>query len=177
MHKLLHLRSLTDQVRCSPCNHQLGAQTACGKLNQVIGHSTARYYPTLASCMPGLAIQAFIAEPRLLAQRKSTITRWLHDSGKAGVHNESQVAKGHIKAASLSVSKSFKFISTDLMLSLQVMVLGGTHNDIQATVSHGRRSKRHQIRAFDHYSNGGGTWVCLYCFLPHTYYFEQDTHA
>ncbi|DBB11746.1 TPA: hypothetical protein ACH3X3_005911 [Trebouxia sp. C0006] len=40
----------------------------------------------------------------------------------------------------------------------KVMVLGGTHNDIQATVSHGRRSKRHQIRAFDHYSNGGGTW-------------------
>lgn len=40
----------------------------------------------------------------------------------------------------------------------KVMVLGGTHNDIQANVSHGRRSKRCQIRAFNHYSNGGGTW-------------------
>ncbi|KAL0030169.1 hypothetical protein WJX77_001385 [Trebouxia sp. C0004] len=40
----------------------------------------------------------------------------------------------------------------------KVMVLGGTRSDIQANVSHGRRSKRCQIRAFNHYSNGGGTW-------------------
>ena len=84
---------------------------------------------------------------------------------RQGAPNESQVAEGHTQAASLSMSKSVKFLRVNVMLSLQVMVLGGTHNDIQANVSHGRRSKRCQIRAFNHYSNGGGTWVCLCCFL------------
>jgi len=91
--------------------------------------------------------------------------RWLHDCGKADVQNASQVAKGHIKAESLNVPQSIKSLSILLMLSLQVMVLGGAHNDIQANVSHGRRSKRCQIRPFNHYSNGGGTWVCPCCFL------------
>ena len=84
---------------------------------------------------------------------------------RQGGPSEFQVADGHIEAASLSVPQSIKSFSVQLMLSVQVMVLGGTHNDIQANVSHGRRSKRCQIRAFNHYSNGGGTWVRLCCIL------------
>ncbi|DBA66622.1 TPA: hypothetical protein ACH3X2_002193 [Trebouxia sp. C0005] len=40
----------------------------------------------------------------------------------------------------------------------KVMVLGGSHTDVRANVSRDRRSKRCQVTAFDHYSNGGGTW-------------------
>ena len=82
-----------------------------------------------------------------------------------GATNESQVAEGRIEAASRSVPQSIKCLSVHVMLSLQVMVLGGSHTDVRANVSRDRRSKRCQVTAFDHYSNGGGTWVCLCCFL------------
>lgn len=50
---------------------------------------------------------------------------------------------------------------------LQVLVLGGDHTKAQAT-HHQPRKPRRFIPGFDHYTGGGGGWVCATFDKPHS---------
>lgn len=49
------------------------------------------------------------------------------------------------------------------------MVLGGDVAGAQSRAGAVRRVRRCQVQAFDHYSNGGGTWVSRQCMYVYTH--------